>query len=132
MRFRVREQDLLLDVLAQRRLGALQTVEEVVRQHLVDGAHAVRPLGMPGAGVVLSKSRMREKECRHGCACRVLIVASGFGGRAMLMRPARQGPARLGLTRIMRADSYTARASARARADSHRTARTGSITSAQS
>ena len=93
MRLRVREKDLLLDVLAQRCLGALQAVEEVVPQHLVDGAHAVRPLGMPGAGVVLSKSRMREKECRHGCACRVLIVRSG--SHAMLMRPARQGPAPL-------------------------------------
>ncbi len=74
VRLRVRETDLLLDVLAQRRLLAQQVLEDVVRQHLVDGAHAVGPLGVTGAGVVLGEGRVREKERRHGCACRVLLL----------------------------------------------------------
>ena len=60
MRLRVREQDLLLDVLAQRRLGAMQAAEDLVRQHLVDGAHAVGALGVTGAGVVLGEGGVRQ------------------------------------------------------------------------
>ena len=74
VRRRVRETDLLLDVLAQRRFLAHEIFEDVVRQNLVDGAHAVGPLRVSGAGVVLEKRRVCEKKRRHGCACRVLIV----------------------------------------------------------
>ena len=70
----MREADLLLDILAQRRLLAHQAFEDVVRQNLVDGAHAVRPLRVSGAGVVLEKGRVRKEKRRHECACRILIV----------------------------------------------------------
>jgi hypothetical protein len=73
VRLRVRQQNLLLDVIAQRRFLADEPGEDLVRQHLVDGAHAVGALGMPGAGVVLDEGGMREEERRHGCACRVLF-----------------------------------------------------------
>ena len=53
---RMRQRDLLLDVVAQRRLLALEALEQLVGQHLVDGAHAVGPLGMAGAGVVLDEA----------------------------------------------------------------------------
>ena len=55
MRLRVRQQDLLLDVLTKRRLGALQAVEDLMPEHLVDGPHTVGALGTPGAGVVLGE-----------------------------------------------------------------------------
>ena len=100
MRLRVREQDLLLDILAQRRLGALQAVEHLMRQHLVDGAHAVGALGVPGAGVVLSEGRVRQKECRHGCACRILIVGRTCRA-AMLPRAARKVPERSPSARVL-------------------------------
>ncbi len=57
VRLGMRQQDLLLDIVAQRRLVAHEILEDVVRQHLVDGAHAVRPLGMAGAGVVRRRKR---------------------------------------------------------------------------
>src|SRR4029079_4100709 len=66
VRRRVRETDLLLDVLAQRRFLAHEVFEDVVRQNLVDGAHAVGPLRVSGPGIVLEKRRVREKKRRHG------------------------------------------------------------------
>ena len=52
---RVRQRDLLLHVVPERRLLALQLVEHLVREHLVDGPHAVRPLRVAGTGVVLEE-----------------------------------------------------------------------------
>ena len=61
------EPDGVLDVLAQGRLLALQAVEQLMRQHLVDGAHAVGPLGMALAGIVLDEAGMGEQEgCHRG------------------------------------------------------------------
>ena len=59
------QRDLLLDVVAQRRLLALEGVEQLVGEHLVDGAHAVGALGVAGAGVVLDEAGMREEERGH-------------------------------------------------------------------
>ena len=49
------QQNPLLDVLAQRRLLALEVVEHLMRERLVDSSHAVRPLRMPRAGVVFNE-----------------------------------------------------------------------------
>ena len=61
----MRQRDLLLDVVAQRRLLALQVLEQLMGEHLVDGAHAVGPLGMAEAGVVLDEAGMGEEERGH-------------------------------------------------------------------
>ena len=59
VRLRVRQQDLLLDVVAQRRLLADEPGEDLVRQHLVDGPHAVGALGM-------ARRRCRARRRRDG------------------------------------------------------------------
>ena len=61
----MRQQDLLLDILAQRRLLTPQAIEDLVRQHLVDGAHAVGAFGVPRTSVVGDEGGMREVERRH-------------------------------------------------------------------
>jgi hypothetical protein len=61
MGLRVGEQDLLLDILTQRRLLADQPLEDLVPQDLVDGAHAVGPFRMTRTGVVGDEGRMVEE-----------------------------------------------------------------------
>ena len=62
---RMRERDGVLHVVPQRRLLALQVLEQLVAEHLVDGAHAVGPLGVAGAGVVLDEAGVGEEEGGH-------------------------------------------------------------------
>ena len=50
---------------AQRRFGALQGAIAFVGQHFVDGAHAVRPFGMAGPGVVRNEGWMGDQQSRH-------------------------------------------------------------------
>ena len=57
--------DLILHVVPERRLLALEVVEQLVGERLVDRPHAVGPLGMAGPGVVLDKAGMRDEEGRH-------------------------------------------------------------------
>jgi hypothetical protein len=57
--------DVLAGVLAQRRFLALQIAEHLVRQHLVDRAHAVGTLGMTETGVVLGECGVGKKERGH-------------------------------------------------------------------
>ena len=54
---RVSEQDLILDVIAQRRLGADQILEHIVPENAVDRPHAVGPFGMAGAGQMIDETR---------------------------------------------------------------------------
>jgi hypothetical protein len=63
--WRVGAGDVLLHVRAQRRLGALQSIEGLMRQHLVDGPHAVGPLGMAQTGIVPGEAGMSYEERRH-------------------------------------------------------------------
>ena len=61
----MRQRDLLLHVVAERRLLALEVLEQLMGEHLVDGAHAVGPLGVAGPGVVLDEDGMGEEERGH-------------------------------------------------------------------
>ena len=62
---RMGQRDGLLHVVPQRRLLALQALEQLVGEHLVDGAHAVGPLGVAEAGVVLDEAGVGEEEGGH-------------------------------------------------------------------
>ena len=57
--------DRLLDIVAQRCLDAHEVLVDVVRQYLVDGAHAIRALGMTRPGVVIDEARMGNEESCH-------------------------------------------------------------------
>ena len=59
------QRDLLLDVVAERRLLALERLEQLMAEHLVDGAHAVGALGMAEPGVVLDEAGMGEEQRGH-------------------------------------------------------------------
>ncbi len=61
----MRQRDLLLHIVPERRLLALERLEQLVGEHLVDGAHAVGPLGVAEAGVVLDEAGMGEEEGGH-------------------------------------------------------------------
>ena len=80
MRRGMRETDLRLHVVAQRRLLAHEAREDLMRQHLVDSPHTVGALRMSVAGIVLQKCRMREKERRHRPVAAFLRVAVGIPG----------------------------------------------------
>jgi len=58
-------QDRVLHVVAQRRLGASQCVVALMRQHLVDGAHALRPFRMAEARVVVEEIGVCDQQCGH-------------------------------------------------------------------
>ena len=89
VRDRMREQDVLLHVLAQRRLLAREAFEHVVPQHLVDGAHAIGALGVSGPRIVLDEARMRDEKRGHGERCALL----GSVSAPMLARfPKRTSP----------------------------------------
>ena len=77
---RMRLRDPLLDVVAQRRLLAAERLEQLVREHFVDGAHPVRALGMAGAGIVLEENGMRQQECGHAGG-RLLSECGGTGSQ---------------------------------------------------
>lgn len=47
------------------RLFARQAGEDLVPEHLIDGAHAVRALRMAGAGIMVEEARMRDVQGRH-------------------------------------------------------------------
>jgi hypothetical protein len=51
----VGERDLVLHIVPERRLFALQSVEQLMGKHLVDGPHAVGTLGVAGAGIMLDE-----------------------------------------------------------------------------
>jgi len=57
--------DGILNIVSEQHPLALQLVEESVGEHLVDGPHAVGPLGMAGAGVMLDERGVGEKEGGH-------------------------------------------------------------------
>ena len=58
----------------------MQVVEELVAEHLVDGPHAVGPLGVAGAGVVLDEGGMGEEEGGHSAGpLRVLAAMLAHG-----------------------------------------------------
>ena len=65
---RMGQRDRLLHVLAQRRLLALQVLEQLMGEHLVDGAHAVRPLWVAEARVMLDEAGMGEEKRGHDAA----------------------------------------------------------------
>ena len=56
---RMRALDVLLHVLAQRRLLAHKAAKDVVREHLVDRPHAVGALGVARARIVADERGMR-------------------------------------------------------------------------
>src|SRR5262245_51411276 len=57
----------LFNILAQRRLLALQRRELGVRQRSIDGAHTVGTLGMARTGIVAEKARVGEEKRGHSC-----------------------------------------------------------------
>jgi hypothetical protein len=80
------EQDLRLDVLAQRRLDADEVLEQLMAEHAVDRAHAIGPLGMTRTGQVVEEARVRDEERCHRPASNW-----GFGGVMPLKQRKPQG-----------------------------------------
>ena len=62
---RVGEGYRVLHVVTERGLLALEVLEQLMREHLVDGAHAVGPLGVTGPSVVLDEAGMGDEEGGH-------------------------------------------------------------------
>ncbi len=65
VRLAVRHRDIRPVVVSERRLAPHEASENLVAESLVDRPHAVRPLGMVLAGVVVEEGRMREEERCH-------------------------------------------------------------------
>ena len=59
---------------AFRRLATAKRVEAILREHLIDGANPVGPLGMPGRGQVVEACRMGQKKC-HTIAFRAVAAS---------------------------------------------------------
>ena len=73
VRLRVRETDLLLDVSRSGASARTRSLKMSWARTL--SMRACGPAArVPGPGIVLHKRWVGEKERRHGCACRVLIV----------------------------------------------------------
>jgi hypothetical protein len=62
---RMRSPDRIFDIVAQRRLVANEVLIDLMSQHLVDGAHPVRPLGMRWPGIMIDERRVGDEECCH-------------------------------------------------------------------
>ncbi len=64
--------------LRQGRLRPHQWSEMLVREHALDGANAVRPLGVAFRGFVADRCGMGQKQCRHARASLRVSFADPF------------------------------------------------------
>ena len=60
------ELNLLLNIIPQWCLLALEILEHIVRQHFVDGAHAIRAFGVARSSIVINEAGMSYQKRGHG------------------------------------------------------------------